>query len=220
MPCRQQKYLLQFNPYPDLPLFLLALVDWALLFSCWAIEQGEGSTEWWRKGTESTFWGIFQNKGTESSVLGSGGPTWSLSPRAGLDSGFSHGCVRRILCLCNLCITPQRRAAGALGDRNIACVFLAPSLAPSLGSLSQAEICTQRPYSLTLSPGKWARRWVQPGDQWRLPCKLQPSAMHSITVQFPEMREFPPLRGGCKGVCPLVGRVCWRFSLSVSPCPP
>lgn len=158
-------------PSPRASLFLLAFMDWAQLFSCWAIEPGASSTEWWRKRQSLTSEGFFR---VESYVLESQepgyclpGPLWARRAKTWL---WEVNSMESLL-------APRRRHS-----RSICwwkhCRSLPCSLSSTLSLFSWPCIAqrsaSQGPAFLTDLPRQW--REDVSSKQRTFPCQLQPYA--------------------------------------------
>ena len=174
------------QPLPRPLLFLLVSVCWvvASLWSHWA----------WRKhavmeegALSLTSAGLLRIEACSLMFWGLG--SLVTVSQDSLDPGFKvMGVWGEYTAPCNLCITPQRGVAEEFGGGKIACVFLHSffSIQPQF---SQQVVCEAGLLSSHVDrPSRqWARRCVQPVDEWTLTFGLRPYTLQTIHVQFPEV---------------------------------
>lgn len=215
MPCRQQKYLLWLDPYPDLSSFLWALVDWTQLFSCWAIEQetvaqsnGEGALSPASEG--------FCRIKMESLM------PWDLedlSPRAGLGSGFAVMHVWGKFTASFISASPHGERQGSIWWWKHCLHFPRSLLKHSHGSLSHTTrrdlhsapvLLTHRPCSVREGgSSQKTGRDSRPSSSLAL-CEESQFSSQKSPLAWDKGRRCVSLRGAC-----WCG---WRFSVLVSPC--
>lgn len=163
------------------PVCFLARLDWTELFSCLAIEHGESTTEWCRNEPQANFSRLFQDRGSESYAVGSGGSDHSL-PRQLWAQG-SKSWVHESSLRPTISALPHREGSDeAFGDGKIDCVFFSPSLALSRGSLShtvhRAQLLSTHPPWQTFR--WWARRWTSGRSHFSFSLTLCKQSMFSF----------------------------------------